>query len=71
MLKATDIQGQAKALKELCTKLNKCKFEPSERRQTYTPSQVFGSTVTNCDWVLLGPLCLAFYLGVKRKGAAG
>ncbi|MBS1676566.1 MAG: hypothetical protein JST08_04185 [Actinobacteria bacterium] len=49
VLKSNDIQGQARALKALCTKANECTFEPKEPVKTYTPGKVFGSTVTNCS----------------------
>ncbi|MBS1880704.1 MAG: hypothetical protein JST31_14430 [Actinobacteria bacterium] len=49
VLKSNDIQGQAKALKALCTKANECTFEPQRPVTTYTPGKVFGSTVTNCS----------------------
>lgn len=49
VLKSNDIQGQAKALKLLCSKQNDCTFDPREPIKTYTPGKVYGSTVTNCE----------------------
>jgi hypothetical protein len=44
-----DIQGQAEALKTLCTKANECEFEPQKTLETFTPRIVSGKTVTNCE----------------------
>jgi hypothetical protein len=44
-----DIQGQAEALKTLCTKANECEFEPQKELETFTPKIVYGKTVTNCE----------------------
>lgn len=44
-----DLQGQAEALKALCTKANECEFEPQKTFETFTPKIVYGKTVTNCE----------------------
>lgn len=49
VLRSDDLQRQAQALRELCTKANDCNFEPLDRVKTYTQGQVYGSTVTNCE----------------------
>jgi hypothetical protein len=43
-----EIQGQAEALKVLCTKGNECNFNPQKTEETFTPRIVYGKTVTNC-----------------------
>jgi hypothetical protein len=43
-----DIQGQAKALRALCTEAFGCEFEPQKTFEAETPSTVYGNTVTNC-----------------------
>lgn len=48
VVNAEDIQGQAKALKNLCTKANECEFEPEKTFEAETPTIVYGKTVTNC-----------------------
>lgn len=48
VISSGDIQGQAKALKALCTDANDCEFEPLKTFPAETPTKVYGNTVTNC-----------------------